>query len=108
MPDLDPAFWNLCELLLSNNEAFPELVDAVLPLMTRISQGSHLFYHDETNAIINNYPKRFLKVLHTVLPENVSEWPYGIGEKLETIAEADNSLRSDPRLVELNRKWAAR
>ncbi len=56
----------LCELLLSNGESFPELVDAVLPLLTKIAQGDglHLHLRDEvSNIIIDKHPERLLESL---------------------------------------------
>ena len=45
---------------------------------------------------------------YTILPENVSEWPFGFGEVLEKIGEADGFLRSDSRFIELKRRWDGR
>lgn len=98
----------LCELLLSNHEAFLPLVDLVLPLMTTIPHGVYRLRHDETEKISRDYPERFLAVLHAVLPESVCEWPYGIGGALEAIAETDETLLSDHRFVELKRRWDSR
>ena len=52
----------LCELLLSNSESFPELVDAVLPLLTKITRdiGLHLHLRDEGSDIIDRHPERLL------------------------------------------------
>lgn len=100
----------LCELLLSNGESFPELVDAVLPLLTKIDRGVglHLHLRDEASDIINKHPERLLKLLHAVLSDDVSGWPYGIGDVIDRIGEADSALLSDARLRELKRKWNAR
>jgi len=100
----------LCRLVLSSGESFPELTDAVLPLLTKIDQNAHLHSHLQGNNsnIINNHPKHVLKLLYAVLPDEVSAWPYGIGGVLEKIGEADNGLRSDRQLRELRLKWNAR
>jgi len=100
----------LCEVLLSNSESFPELVDVVLPLLTKITRGIGLYLHlrDEVNDIIEKHPERLLTLLHVVLSDEVSDWPYGIGDVLEKIGAADSSLLSDTRLQELKRKWSAR
>ena len=100
----------LCELLLSNGESFRELVDAVLPLLTKIARGVglHLHLRDEASDIINKHPERLLKLLHAVLSDDVSGWPYGIGDVIDKIGEADSALLSDARLRELKRKWNAR
>lgn len=49
-----------------------------------------------------------LALLHAVLPDNVSAWPYGIDATIDRIGEADNELNSDERLIELKRKWDSR
>jgi hypothetical protein len=98
----------LCELLLSNNETFSKLVDAVLPLFTKITRGFHLYLRGDAGVIIDNHPERLLTVLHMVLPDEVSDWPYDIGDVLERIGAADSNLLSDTRLQGLMRKWRGR
>jgi len=58
--------------------------------------------------IAHHYPKKVLALLSTILPEDVSLWPYGIQNILKTIGEAGSSLRQDGRFVELMRRWNAR
>ena len=60
------------------------------------------------NRILDHYPNQALALLHAVLPDNVSTWPYDIEKILQRIIEADSSLNSDERLLELKRKWNAR
>ena len=60
------------------------------------------------NTIVDSYPKQTLAILHAVLPENVSAWPFDIENALQRIGSADESLRLDERLIELNRKWNSR
>ena len=60
------------------------------------------------NTVIDEYPRRALALLHAVLPDQVSAWPYGIESILQRIGEADKTLKSDDRLLELNRKWNSR
>lgn len=100
----------LCELLLSNRESFPELLDVVLPFLTKIDRGHGPDFEVqvEFSRIVEKHPERFLGMLHTILSDDVSEWPYGIGDVLEKIGEADRKLLSDARLQELKRKWNAR
>ena len=58
--------------------------------------------------IVDLYPHQALALLHAVLSDNVAAWPYDIEETLQRISEADSSLNSDERLLELKRKWNAR
>lgn len=100
----------LCELLVSHREAFGALIDAVLPLLTKITDGPalHIDFRSEVNEIVKAYPERFLQLLYTVLSEDVRSWPYGIGDTINKIVEADNALATDARLLDLRRKWDAR
>ena len=100
----------LCELLLSSGDDFAELADIVVPLLTRITAGTGLRSHflDESSVIIDRNAERLLRLLHVVLPYDVAEWPYGIGDVLDRIGEADRDLLSDARLVELRRRWSSR
>ena len=58
--------------------------------------------------IVDLYPNETLALLNAVLADEVTAWPYGIEETLDRIGEADSSLRSDERLIELKRKWNSR
>ena len=100
----------LCELLLASTESFPDLIDAVLPLLTKITGGIglHLNVQNEVSRIIDKCPERLLTLLDVVLSDDVADWPYGIGDVLEKIGAADNNLLLDERFQGLNRKWSAR
>jgi hypothetical protein len=54
------------------------------------------------------YPREALSLLHAVLPENVSAWPYGLKDWLARISEADSNLKIDEKFLELKRKWDSR
>ncbi|HHH76428.1 MAG TPA: hypothetical protein ENL03_05330 [Phycisphaerae bacterium] len=100
----------LCDLAFSNVERFPEIAEIVLPLLTPID-SDHLMFPDlrkPKDNIVDLYPKQTLALLHAVLPDNVAAWPYDIEETLQRISEADSSLNSDEKLLELKRKWNAR
>ncbi len=98
----------LCELAFSDATAFPERVDIILPLVTKIDQDvRHHLMRLEDN-VVDQYPEKTLLLLSAVLPENAAVWPYGIESTLERIGNANPSLLKDPRLVELKRRWNAR
>lgn len=100
----------LCDIAFADEERFPELAAAVLPLLTK-SDGARLMlpnlhrFHDN---IVDLYPRETLALLHAVLPDDVSAWPYGIDGTITRIGAADSLLNSDERLIELKRKWNAR
>ena len=100
----------LCGLAFSNVERFPEIAEIVLPLLTTIDRD-HLMLPNlrkSKDNIVDLYPQQTLALLHAVLPDNVTAWPYGIEATLHRIGEADESLRLDERLLELNRRWNSR
>ena len=100
----------LCDLAFSNAERFTELAEIILPLLTTIDRD-HLMLSNlrkSKDNIVDLYPYQILALLHAVLPDNVAAWPYDIEETLQRISEADISLNSDERLLELKRKWNAR
>lgn len=98
----------LCDLAFSDAAAFPDRVDIILPLVTKIDQDSR---HDLTRLednTVGQHPEKMLALLSATLPENAAVWPYGIETVLERIRNVDPSLLKDPRFVELKRRWNAR
>jgi SIR2-like domain len=88
----------LVRLLASNVDAFPRMASAIMPLLTKIEQGDSLHFDPEIDQVVKNHPEPFLGMLHTILPDDVSKWPYNSGEFLDQIGEADSKLLSDTRL----------
>jgi hypothetical protein len=101
---------SLCELLLASNESFPMLVDCVLPLLAKLTRNNTFRWHwrNESIDLINTHPRLVLRMLDIILPDDVSEWPFGIAEALDKIGEADHTLTSDPLWQHLMRKWKSR
>ncbi len=100
----------LCDLAFSNAERFPKIAEIILPLLTTIDRD-HITLpnlHKSKDTIVDLYPQQTLALLHAVLPDNVSAWPYNIEATLNRIGDVDESLRLDERLIELNRKWRSR
>ena len=100
----------LCSLVFSNEELFPVVADIVLPLVTKVdTEGFYLPQLRGTKEdIIGKYPEKSLEFLTTILSEDVTKWPYGIGEAIMKIGEAEPSLLHDSRLIELKRRSNAR
>jgi hypothetical protein len=98
----------LVRLLVSNVDAFTRMASVIMPLLTKIEKGDSFHFRPEFDQVLKSHPEPLLGVLHTVFPDDSSEWPYGCGELIEQIGEADSTLLSDPRLQELKRKWNAR
>lgn len=100
----------LCDLVFADLERFPEIAEIVLPLLAPIDRDyvSLPNLSKSKNGIVDLHPKQTLAILNAVLPDNVAAWPYSIETTLQQIGEADESLRLDERLLELNRKWRSR
>lgn len=98
----------LVRLLVSSVESFSKMVDVVIPHLTKIDNGDHLHFGPQIGAIVDSHSEAFLGMMHTILPDDPSRWPYGSAEVLEKIGQSNKHLLSDPRLQELNRRWNAR
>lgn len=100
----------LCDIAFSDAEHFAELSAIILPLLTKADSDrlSLPELRRSGDGIVDKHPHETLALLHAVLPENVSAWPYGIDEILVRLAEADATLRQDERLIELRRRWDSR
>ena len=100
----------LCDLALSNEDMFPIIVDAILPLVTKIDEEGIYFPHlrGKKDGVVTSYPEKLLELMWEVLSENASKWPYCVDEILAKIEEAKPSLSNDLRLIELKRRWSAR
>lgn len=100
----------LCDIAFSDAEHFAELSAIILPLLTRVDSDrlSLPELRRSGDGIVDKHPRETLALLHAVLPENVSAWPYGMDETLARLAEADATLRHDERLIELRRRWDSR
>ncbi|QDU44314.1 hypothetical protein Mal52_27930 [Symmachiella dynata] len=100
----------LCGLLISNVEAFPRLVDVVLPLLSKVPSSVHFRLHfgGEADAIIQQYPGPILTVLYTVMSDEIRNWHNRIDGVLEKIGVADSRLVQDSRYQELLKRWNSR
>ena len=100
----------LCGLAFSNKENFIKISEMILPLLTTIKEGilSLPTLRDSKDTIFDLYPHQSLALLNAVLPDTVEDWPYDSERIFQRIGEADDSLKSDERLLELKRKWNAR
>jgi hypothetical protein len=100
----------LCTLAFDDEPHFPELVGAILPLVSRADGGSLTLplvrATDET--ITKNYPDQVLELLDAVLPDDVARWPYGLQQTLERLTQAKPALTSDPRMIRLRGIWERR
>ncbi len=101
----------LCELLLWSGDQFPVLLKLVIKRLNKIYDIDQLklgdmIIPDFGNTIIQDYPKELLELLYTVLPNDIRQRPYDMSDILKKIVEANSSLETDERYIELKRRYA--
>ena len=100
----------LCEFAFAQKKRFAEIAEIILPMLTPV-RGDRLdllYLIDRDESVVSDHPKQTLALLYAVLPDDVTGWPYGGDGLLNRIQEADPSLKTDTRMIELRRRWASR
>lgn len=97
---------SLCDLVFSNEELFPELVEIILLRLAKIDD--HFWRWNEAKDFGEKHPRPTLDLLYAVLPDNVSGWPYDIGDIFAAISEGEPALKTDDKFLELKRRWDSR
>lgn len=100
----------LIELAFSNEDRFLEISELILPLIGAIERD-HIMLpslrHGE-DSIVNAHPERVLEILYVALPDDANKWPYEIDATIRRIADVKPDLRTNPKWVELMRRWNSR
>ena len=99
---------SLCQLVLSNEELFPNLVDIILPCLTKTDDLLYRHSLSLSDNIAQKYPHQMLNLLYKVLPDETLTWPYDIEEILTSISEGEPTLRTNEKFLELKRRWDSR
>ena len=99
---------SLCQLVLSNEELFPNLVDIILPCLTKIDDLLYRHYLPLSDNIAQKHPHQMLDLLYKVLPDETLTWPYDIEEILASISEGESTLITSEKFLELKRRWDSR
>lgn len=97
---------SLCDLVFSNEELFPELVEIILPRLAKIDD--HFWRWYKAKDFGEKHPRQMLDLLYAVLPDNVSGWPDDIEDIFASISENDSALKTDEKFLELKRRWDSR
>jgi hypothetical protein len=97
----------LCALAFDDEPHLPELLDAILPLVSHANGGSFTLWPKE-KTITQNYPDQVLDLLAVVLPDDVARWPYGVNQMLERLTKAKPALVIDARMIRLKGIWDRR
>jgi hypothetical protein len=100
----------LCTLAFDDATHFPELISAILPLVSEAEVGSMglLLPHDRIGKVVEKYPDRAFDLLAAVLPGEIARWPYGMDETLARLIKAKPALVTDPRMIRLKAIWDKR
>ena len=98
----------LSDLAFSSVTNFSKIANIILPLLSEINRGHMRNLSKSKTDIVDQFPKETLAILFTILPDDVSAWPYDIEDTFQQIGIADSSLLKDSRLIELKRRWNAR
>lgn len=96
----------LADLVLAVPSRFAELVPLVLPRLVPVrGYGSPLDGLDdpETGPLVERHPAEVLDLVWALLGEDAQDWPYGISDTLDRLAEQP-SVQDDTRLSELRRR----
>ncbi len=96
-------------LAVEAGDLFPEVVDAVLPYLSPVSEVSLVIHRfkkldgEEGTELSARFPIHSLALLNKLVPDETGRAPYDLGAVVEMIGEADPTLRQDPRWRNLNR-----
>ena len=96
----------LCDLVFSNEELFPELVEIIITRLAKID--GHDWRWPEAEDFGKKHPRQTLDLLCVVLPDSVLAWPYEIGDVLTSISEGEPTLVTNDKFLELKRRWDSR
>ncbi len=100
----------LIELAFSNEDRFLEISELILPLIGPIERDHIILpsLRRGEDSVVNAHPERVLEILYMALPDDAKNWPHEIDATIRRIAEVKSELRTDPKWVELMRRWNSR
>jgi hypothetical protein len=99
----------LVALGFDDEENFPAVADAVIPLLSPIeNRGQFLLTvaQDKQQRIFAGFPRKVLELLCKILPQQARDWPYNIGRVLTALLDHDPTLAREPKFAELRRRQA--
>ena len=98
---------SLCQLVSSNEELFPNLVEIILPCLTKIDNLFRHYFSSYDN-VAKKHPRQMLDLLYAVLPDETSTWPFRIGKILTSISQGHPTIRTNEKFLELKQRWDSR
>lgn len=99
----------LCDLAFSSEQVFKEIHPLVSPLLAKADMRNVVLPElRKAKGIFDKFPVQSAKLLHAVLPDETSCWPYGIGDVLDRISLAVKPPIRDQALLDLLHMWESR
>lgn len=97
----------LAQIALTGGEHVAILTEAILPLLTVVANAAPLglWWMLSQDKTVSANPEEYLAVMSAILPPRARDWPYGVQQLIEKLATID-TLKGDPRLVDLQRRIA--
>ena len=95
----------LARMALEAGDHIPEVIEAVLPHLTRSDDGWAMPIHfmRSDDALLERFPEQHLAILWAVLPERPMSWAYGTDELISKMATIE-AIANDQRMRELVRR----
>jgi len=96
----------LCDIAFSQKENYPTVAKKVSTLVTKVgNEQLHIpVLRNLDETVAGEHPEVTLALLHAVLPNQRSKWPYGANDALKYLVSKKPDLRTDPRYLELESK----
>lgn len=94
----------LLELAFRNVDLFPKIAGPILELVTKQNKELTSIHLDSESEVFEKYPEKTLGILHKVLPDNTSFWPYHTKEVLNEMCKKNKRLSNDPKMKDLQNK----
>ena len=99
----------LVALAFDDEENFPAVADAVIPLLSPIeNRGQFLLTvaQDKQQRIFAGFPRKVLELLCKILPQQSRDWRYNMRGVLTTILDNDPALARNVKFADLRRREA--
>lgn len=99
-PEISERF---VQLAIHHPDRFPIILGAVYHLLNKVDQNSTIFFllRKGESGIVDRFPVDALKLMHAILPDDVSRWPYEAQTVVRQLSASAPELNSLPEMLEL-------
>lgn len=100
----------LADLALLSLGKVNGLAEKIIPLLKPSEEADFILSsaRRQDEKFYPDYNEEVLSVLVAVLSDDAYKWPYGVIGTLNDIEVSDELISSDPRFIELKRRWNSR